>query len=65
LNFELTTKGKGSRIKYGKGSYKKSDLVGVQAIYRGGELIFKDHQARTETEIDQEHVVDKKRRTWK
>ena len=39
---------------------KKSDLVGIQAIYRGCELIFKDHQARTEIEIDQERVVDKK-----
>jgi len=39
---------------------KKSDLVGVQAIYRGGEQIFKDHQAREETKVDQERVVDKK-----
>ena len=39
---------------------RRPDLTGVQAIYRSGELIFKDHQAnKKEMEINQEHVIDK------
>ena len=38
---------------------KRSDLVGIQAIYRGGELIYKDRQAEIEMEVNQVHGIDK------
>jgi len=39
---------------------KRSDLVGIQAIYCNGELIYKDQQAKTEMEVSQVHGIDKK-----
>jgi len=39
---------------------KRSDLAGIQAIYRGGELIYKAHQAEIEMEVNQVHGIDKK-----
>ncbi len=38
---------------------RRSDLVGIQAIYHSGELIYKDHQVGTEMEVNQAHGTDK------
>jgi len=39
---------------------RRSDLVGIQAIYHKGKLIYREHQGKTEMEGNQVHVVDKK-----
>ena len=39
---------------------RRSDLVGIQAIYHKGELIYKDHQAEIEKEVNHVHRIDKK-----
>lgn len=39
---------------------KRSDLVGIQAIYCNGKLIYKDPQGEIETEVTQVHGIDKK-----
>jgi len=41
---------------------KKSDLVGIQAIYRSGELIYSNRQAEIKKELNQVQVygTDKK-----
>jgi hypothetical protein len=36
---------------------RETDLVGVQAIYSKGELIYRDHQTMIHGEIDQRHTV--------
>ena len=39
---------------------KGSDLVGIQAIYRNGELIYREQQTEVGMEANQAHGIDKR-----